>query len=207
MKNFIMDNDVHAVEVVEMVTPIVKEVYESHAKFLDTYVHGAILYIPTGYSTRLLGSVYLRYELSGLYVCSERSMNDAVMGFRYTTEDQQRWNENEISIHDRRAYIWQHDNSCIVRIDSDDKHSPKQEMTVDIVDDVCYHSGTAHGGVEETVFIYSMDHPTRPIEEIQRELDACTALVQALPLGTNFFSDATDFADRSFYSYITGNLI
>lgn len=207
MKNFIMDNDVHAVEVVEMVTPIVKEVYESHAKFLDTYVHGAILYIPTGYSTRLLGAVYLRYELSGLYVCSERSMNDAVMGFRYTTEDQQRWNENEISVHDRRAYIWQHDKSCIVRIDSDDKHSPKQEMTVDIVDDVCYHSGTAHGGVEETVFIYSMDHATRPIEEIQRELDACTALVQALPLGTNFFSDATDFADRSFYSYITGNLI
>lgn len=202
-----MDTDVHAVEVVEMVTPIVKEVYESHAKFLETYVHGAILYIPTSFSTKLLGTIYLRYELSGLFVCSERSMNDAIMGFRYTSDEMKHWHTNEISVHDRRACIAQHDKGCIVRIDSEDRDSPKQEMTVDIEDDVCYHSGSAHGGVDETVFLYSLDHNTRPIAEIRRELDACTALVQSLPIGTDFFSDATDFADRSFYSCITGNLI
>lgn len=208
MKNFLRDNEVQAVEVVEFLTPILKEVYESHAKFLETYVHGAILYIPTGYSTRLLGKIFLRYDVKGLYVCSERNMDDAVIGFRYTNPEDKSWSWNEISVHDNRFTLYQHDKGCIVRIDSDSKSSPKQEMTVAIEDDICYHSGKEHGGVEETVFLYSMDHETRPIEHILRELAAASAAIEELPIGTEFYCDATDFADYVFYpNFITGNLI
>lgn len=208
MKNFLRDSEIEAVEVVELLTPIIKEVYESHAKFLETYVHGSILYIPTGYSTGLLHKVYLRYDIKGLFVCSERNMDDAIIGFRYTNKEDQLWYENEISVYDNRFTLCYHDRGCIVRIDSESKESPKQEMTVAIEDDICYYAGKQHGGVEETVFLYSMEHETRPIEHILRELSAATAAVQELPVGTEFFCDATDFADKTFYpNFITGNLI
>lgn len=209
MKNVPLDYEVLPAEVVEMLADVVAEVYASHQKFVDTYVEGSILYIPTGYRTEMQKEIFLRYESRGLFVCSARSMNDALIGFRHVQDESEFvWYGNEISVHDQRFTIAQHDNGCIVRLDSDDRNSPKQEMTVDIEDDICYYSGTLYGGVDETVFLYSLEYSTRPVEDIRRELAACTKMVNALPPKTEVFSDATDFAEKIFYTnFITGNLI
>lgn len=208
MKNFPLDYDIQSVQVVELLSDIVSEVFESLQKFKDTYVDGSILYIPTGYSTKMQKRIYLRYESLGLFVCSERSMNDAILGFRIINDESEfAWYQNEISIHDQRFTIAQHDSSCIVRLDSHVSKS-KQEMTVDIENDICYHSGTTHGGADETVFLYSLEHLSRSVEDVRRELTACTKMVKALPPRTEVFSDATDFAEKIFYTnFITGNLI
>lgn len=202
MKNWIKDNEVDAVQVAEWMVELIPAAFASHDKFLDTYPKGSMLYIPTNYRTQTLKEIFLRYDETGVYACSIRNMQDSILGFRLTADGDEMWYNNEISVHDKRFYISQHDNGCHVRMDSTDNMSPKCEMRVDIESDTCYHSGETHGGVEETLFLYSLEHGTRTFAEVKRELDVCTKIVETLQEGTEIFSDATDFADITFYQNV-----